>query len=388
MKKTLFEYFKDSNILVADDMPNMRKTIRNMLKSMKLEDKQIIEANDGDIALKIVQDGMQNITFILLDWNMPRLTGIEVLKKIKRDEKTKDIPVLIISAEMDMVRILRAVECGVDNYVIKPFLPNTLQQKMLNIINPPDYEIVIKEGEELIRQGYFDKALDVLQEVLKILPDSAGVRILMGKACEEKGENEKALQLYKESVEKNSLFLNAHNSLTDFLLRTGDKKAALLSMERTAEISPANENRYIMIGELALEAEKDPTKARKAFKAAMKQMPQRAEEVAEIYLKHEYAVQAEEFFRNSLTQNENVHVYNRLGVALRKQNKWKEAIEEYRKALQVEPENETVFFNIGTAYLEGDKIEGNKKKDALQSFNKALDINPDFAEAKEALKNI
>jgi tetratricopeptide (TPR) repeat protein len=89
-----------------------------------------------------------------------------------------------------------------------------------------------------------------------------------------------------------------------------------------------------------------------------------------------------------LAPKKNVHVYNRLGIALRKQNKWKEAIEEYRKALQVEPENETVFFNLGTAYLEGDKIEGNKKKDALQSFNKALDINPDFAEAKEALKNI
>ena len=172
--------------------------------------------------------------------------------------------------------------------------------------------------------------------MLKILPDSAGVRILMGKAHEKKKENEKALQLYKEAVEKNSLFLEAHNALADYSLKTGDKKAALRSMEKAAEISPSNTNRQIMIGQLALETEKDPGKARTAFKVAMKQMPQRAEEVTEIYLKHGYAEEAEEFFRDSLTQNMNVHVYNRLGINFRNKKNWEKTVEEYIMAFQLE----------------------------------------------------
>ena len=352
MKKTITEHFKDGNILVVGDMPNMRGATKNMLKSMELEDKQIIEANDGDAALKIIQDDMQKIIFILLYCNIWQVSGIEVLKKIKGDKKTNHISVLIISAEISMEQILQAVECGVDSYIIKPFLPKTLKQKMLNIINPQEHEVAIKEGEELIRQGEFDKALGVLQDELKILPDSAGVRILMGKAHEKKKENEKALQLYKESVEKNSLFLEAHNALADFLLKTGNKKAALRSMEKAAEISPSNANRLVMIGRLALEAEKDPDKARKVFKAAIKLMPHRAEEVAEIFLKHGYAEQAEEFFAVSLTQ---LHVYNRLGISLRERKKWKKSVEEYVKAFQLEPD------------LEGYRLESDKEQDAVKS---------------------
>ena len=89
------------------------------------------------------------------------------------------------------------------------------------------------------------------------------------------------------------------------------------------------------------------------------------------------------FFRTSLAQKENVHVYNRLGIALRRQKKWKKAIEEYMKALKVERKNETIFYNIGTAYL-----EGNKKKDAVEYFKKALAIDPNFEEAKKILQKI
>ena len=384
-KKSLLDYFKDGYILVVDDMPNMRRSVRNMLKHIGIKDNHIIEAGDGERALKIIQKESDKSIFVLmlLDWNMPRVSGIEVLKKIKEDEELQKIHVLMITAEDNEYQIAQAVEHGADNYIIKPFIAKTLQEKMFNIINPPEYLKLIKKGEELTEQGNFDEALSILEDVLKTKPESASIRILMGRAYEGKKENEKAYQLYKEAVEKNPEYLRAHNTVADFLLKTGNKEEALLSVEKAAKISPFNADRQVRIGKLVLENEKDPEKAGRAFKMAMKQSPQMAEEIAEAYLKNDNAEEAEMFFRTSLAQKENVHVYNRLGIALRRQKKWMKAIAEYKKALQVEPRNETIFFNMGMAYLEGDK-----KKDAVQHFKEALKINPNFAEAKKMLQKV
>lgn len=385
VKKSFLKYFKDGYILVVDDMPNMRRAIKNMLKHIGIKNNHIIEAGDGESALKIIQEEPDKSIFalMLLDWNMPRVSGLEVLKKIKGDEALQKIHVLMITAEDNQEQITLAVEHGAENYIIKPFIADTLREKMLNIINPPEYLKLIKKGEELIKQGNFDEALAILEEVLKIKPESASVRIIMGRAYEEKKENEKAYQLYKEAVEKNPEYLRAHNTVADFLLKTGNMKEALLSLEKAAEISPNNANRQVKIGKLALEEDGDPEKAQRVFKMAMKQNPQMAEEIAEVYLKNGKAEEAEMLFRTSLAQKENVHVYNRLGIALRRQKKWEKAIEDYKKALRMEPKNEMIFFNMGMAYLEGDK-----KKDAIQHFKEALEINPNFTEAKKMLQKI
>lgn len=361
-----------------------------MLRHVGIKDKNILEANDGDQALKIIQSETEKkiIVLILLDWNMPRLTGIEVLQKLKEDDKLQNIFVLMITAENNQEQITRAIEKGADNYIIKPFKAKTLEEKMLNIINPPQYIEAIKEGEELLDQGNYQKAIDIFQDVLKIKPDSASVRILMGKAYEEMKDFERARQLYEEAIEKNPEYLRAYNTLTDFLIKIDDKKAALNYLEKAAEISPVNPQRHLMIGKLALECRKDTEKAEKAFRKALKQSPEIAHEVAEIYLENRNAKKAEEFFRSSLTQNQSVHIYNRLGIALRKQRKWKKAIEEYQKALKIDPNDEVIFYNMGMAYLEGDKMAGGKKNDAIICLKNALKINPNFEEAKKALKDL
>lgn len=385
IKKSLLDHFKKRNILIVDDMSNMRRSIKNMLKHIGIEDNHIIEAADGETALRIIRKEAEKDSFalILLDWNMPRISGIEVLKEIKEDENLKKIPVLMITAEDNYGQISLAVEQGAANYIIKPFIASTLQEKMTNMSNPPAYLKLIKQGDKLIQQGEYDEALDILQDVLKTKPESASVRILMGRAYEGKNENEKAYELYKEAVEKNPEYLRAHNTVAEFLLKQGNEEEALRSLEKAAKISPYNASRQVKIGKLALEHENNPEKAQRAFKVAMKQDPKMAEEIAETYLKNNKAEDAELFFRTSLAQKENVHVYNRLGIALRRQKKWKKAIDEYNKALQVEPKNEGLHFNMGMAFLEGEK-----KQEAAQHFKTALAINPDFSDARKMLKKI
>lgn len=113
-------------ILVVDDFSTMRKIIKNILKKLGFEN--ITEAEDGVNALEKLKS--QEIDFIVSDWNMPNMNGLELLKNIRGDDSLKEIPVLMVTAEAQKENIVEAVKEGVNNYVIKPFTPETMKEKI------------------------------------------------------------------------------------------------------------------------------------------------------------------------------------------------------------------------------------------------------------------
>ncbi len=113
-------------VLVVDDFSTMRKIVRNILKQIGYED--IVEADDGATAWPIVKG--DNIGLVVTDWNMPNVTGLELLQKIRGDEATKNIPVLMVTAEGLKENVVDAVKAGVDNYIVKPFTAETVKEKI------------------------------------------------------------------------------------------------------------------------------------------------------------------------------------------------------------------------------------------------------------------
>lgn len=116
-------------VLVVDDFATMRKIVRNILKQIGFNN--IVEADDGANALQVIKN--ENIDFVVTDWNMPNMSGLELLKKIRSDEKSKDIPVLMVTAEGLAENVVDAVKAGVDNYIVKPFTAETVQAKIEQI---------------------------------------------------------------------------------------------------------------------------------------------------------------------------------------------------------------------------------------------------------------
>jgi two-component system chemotaxis response regulator CheY len=116
-------------VLVVDDFSTMRKIVRNILKQIGFNN--IIEADDGAAALSIIKS--DKIDFVVTDWNMPNMTGLELLKKIRAEEKAKNIPVLMVTAEGLAENVVDAVKSGVDNYIVKPFTAETIQTKIEQI---------------------------------------------------------------------------------------------------------------------------------------------------------------------------------------------------------------------------------------------------------------
>ncbi len=116
-------------ILVVDDFATMRRIVKNILKQLGYEN--IVEAEDGKVALRALEN--QDIDFIVSDWNMPNMSGLELLKAVRASEKFKDIPFLMVTAEAMKENIIEAVKSGVSNYIVKPFTAETMREKIEKI---------------------------------------------------------------------------------------------------------------------------------------------------------------------------------------------------------------------------------------------------------------
>jgi two-component system chemotaxis response regulator CheY len=116
--------------LVVDDYSTMRRIIKNLLHDLGYAN--VTEADDGNTALPLLQNG--SFDFLITDWNMPGMAGLDLLKAVRATEKLKKLPVLMLTAEAKREQIVEAAQAGVNGYVIKPFTAQTLKEKIDKIL--------------------------------------------------------------------------------------------------------------------------------------------------------------------------------------------------------------------------------------------------------------
>ena len=117
---------KNMRVLVVDDFSTMRRIIKNILRQLGMNN--IVEADDGTTAWEVLNK--DRIDFVVSDWNMPKMTGIELLRKVRASEEFSDLPFLMVTAEAQQENIIEAVQAKVSNYIVKPFTAETLGQKI------------------------------------------------------------------------------------------------------------------------------------------------------------------------------------------------------------------------------------------------------------------
>ncbi len=113
-------------ILVVDDFSTMRRIVRNVLKQLGFEN--TVEAEDGSRALARLQEG--GFGFIVADWNMPNMDGLELLKAVRQDPALKSMPFLMVTAEAEKEKVVAAIQAGVNSYIVKPFTAEVFKEKM------------------------------------------------------------------------------------------------------------------------------------------------------------------------------------------------------------------------------------------------------------------
>ena len=122
--------YKDLTVLIVDDFLTMRRIVRKILRDLDFQN--ILEAEDGSAALDILKT--TKVDLIVSDWNMPRMTGLELLKEVRGNDSIKDTPFLMVTAEAQKENIVEAVKARVSNYIVKPFTAAILEEKLSKIV--------------------------------------------------------------------------------------------------------------------------------------------------------------------------------------------------------------------------------------------------------------
>lgn len=125
---------KNMKILVVDDFSTMRRIIKNLLRDLGFNNTQ--EADDGLTALPMLQ--AESFDFLVTDWNMPGMQGIDLLKAVRADPELANLPVLMVTAESKRDQIVEAAQAGVSGYIVKPFTAQTLEEKIEKIFERVD----------------------------------------------------------------------------------------------------------------------------------------------------------------------------------------------------------------------------------------------------------
>lgn len=120
---------KDIKVLIVDDFSTMRRIIKNLLTEIGITNTE--QAEDGATALPMLENG--DFDFVITDWDMPGMTGIELLKAVRADDRIKELPILMVTVEAQRDQIVEAAQAGVNGYLVKPFTSQVLKEKIEKI---------------------------------------------------------------------------------------------------------------------------------------------------------------------------------------------------------------------------------------------------------------
>lgn len=372
--------------LVVDDENNIRSVIRKMLYQMGRFE-SVMDAADGEEAWGKLRT--EHFDLVITDIKMPRLDGVGLLRRCKTDADFKDIPFLIITGEATSSWVAIAGELGAYDYLIKPFSYNVLRSRVEGILErlkSPE-EQHYKKVQELKDAGEWGAALDGIEqwEKLRQLNVKARWIALKGDILLEIGQYRDSAECFEKAMELAPSYLAAYKGYSALQQRLGNTEKAVEILEHVDRISPMDAGRKMDIGRLMLEVGR--MEDGKAYlEQAIRQTPARDREsatllVAEAYMKNGFFDAADQIFSQALTDyTMEIEVFNRLGIALRRQAKYGKAIECYRMALKHHPSNPAVYYNLGIVHMMlQDKVN------AVKSFTSALELDPGFSKAKEML---
>ncbi|MFH1058757.1 MAG: response regulator, partial [Pseudomonadota bacterium] len=321
--------------LVVDDQFNVRRMVQNFLRTFGYN--KTIDASDGLKAWEKLD--AHEVGFVICDWNMPNLNGLGLLRRVRADQRLRDLPFLMVTAEMAEDIVAEAIEEGVDGYIVKPFQAKTLVDKVEAILEkrgaPDPVEVHLRQGADLLAQGLADQALSEFESALALSPQSPRSLVACGEALEAQGRDQEALQRYHQAIKLAPRYVRARDRLGKLLARLGQHDLATQQLEAAAAISPRNARRQMEVGRLLLE-QGQTDKALVAIRAASERGSDDAalaEEMGEMLLSAGLNEEAARSFSRAVRLDPaKVHVFNRLGIAYRRQGRFKEAVREYQRA--------------------------------------------------------
>jgi len=374
---------KQMTFLIVDDMDNMRRSIRAMLKLIGFG-RHYHEAGNGKEAWAVLNSEPAAIDFVISDWNMPKTNGTELLSMIRASKKWKDLPFLMITAETNQSIVAEAAENDVDAYLTKPFVTATLELKIRELLhqvtNPSPQSQLLRKAEEYSENNQIDQAIECVTLAVKGNIRSSKPLRELGRLYLKKGSIDKALICFQRATELNRLDIPSFQYLGQITLKQGDAEKALTYFSKALDLSPRNADRAFKVASLLLGRQKLP-EAEKIFKTMLRNNQDDIDlgtEVADMCLQHGLHELAARTYRNVINAApDRQFLTKKLGLSLLKAGHQQEAIEVLEKAAPKFPNDIELMIALSQAYL-----DLNLKMRADQWASRVRRLDPQNAQAK------
>jgi tetratricopeptide (TPR) repeat protein len=390
----VYDYFEKTNgsiILISEDPLFKRMLNATIFKAIGTKRDCLTATETVHAGLKKVQAmnklGQEFIVCIerIVGGN-PSTDTILTLKRL-----LPDLKIIVLVGETKRENIAFYYEIGVANVISKPASMNNIIEKLAFTVRPQGkLSEYMDQGKRSLAAGKFMEAMKIAQKVLSLKPESPAGLMLKGDVHLAQKELDKALESYHRAHESSKIYLEPIKKLVD-AYRGVDENEMLKYMKKLDRLSPLNAQRKTEIGKVhAKRREMDQAEAyfdqalETVTREAMGMISAVAESISEAVaedpgMSEKYLTKILEA-KGSRLDKDDISLFNKLGIALRGQGKWREAIDNYAAALRISPEDEGLHYNMGMAFYDG----GDKRR-AGQCFMKALKYNPDFYKASETV---
>jgi tetratricopeptide (TPR) repeat protein len=364
----------------------MRRSVKAMLKLVHFG-KEFYEAANGRDAWKLLQTENIVIDFIICDYNMPYMSGTELLGLIRATKKWRDIPFLMVTAEANMDIVAEAAEHDVDAYMTKPFVTATLEQKVMELLgqinNPSPFNQLLLQARTLDEKGDLDGAIGAATEAAKINDRSSKPYRELGRLFGKKGDLKKAQLCFEKAVEINRLDVSSYHALGQIYYRQGKMEMAMENFNRAMEISPRHADRAMNFAKLLIKKNQLP-EAEKVLRLVLKTKSNDIdfkEDIGDTCNGCGLGDLAVKCYREVLKADpERIYLNKKIGMALFTAGETNEAVKVLEKAAEKITDDIELFLVLGKAYYAMKQLVR-----ADQWVSKVLRIDPGHKEARAIL---
>ena len=373
------------NMLIVDDMEGMRKSVRGMLKVLNCG-KTFHFAQNGLEAWNLLEK--EQIDMAIIDWNMPVMTGVELLSRIREDRNLRDMPIVMVTAEANREIVAEAGESEIDAYLLKPLTAKSLGDKISIVIkkanNPPPVVFHLKNARDLEESGDMDAAVEEVKLAMDAEPLSSRPIRELGYMFFKRNDLKNAEKWLLKAANMNELDVFAFHHLGELYLKQNDIDKASEYFDKAVSISPRHVTRSINFGKILVQKDMFD-KAEKVFDKAISLSDESLamlEEIADFSLENgmeAYAMKCMKEILQSVPTRYDMMF--KIGIANEKIGNHTEALSYLTEAGKKDKDNVEIKMHIAENYI---KIaQGLRAESALKSV---LKIDPENRKAKELLK--
>jgi tetratricopeptide (TPR) repeat protein len=372
-------------ILLVENQGELRRTFVAMLKRMGAA--AVNNAPCGEEALKTISQ--TPVDFIISEWNLPEMSGLDLLREVRKNPITSGIPFIMLSnqGQLSEDEIAESLDYDIDGHLHKPLNYKDLESQVEGILEKrADF---METSVRLARAAAFTdigaaKEAEIAS-AQEAKPKSSRVWFESGQLFEALGNDTKAKKSYVQATAVDEGCAKAYERMSNILNKEGKPDEAFKLLQKAVKLSPRNRDRQMEMTRHLLDTGNEDAARISLHKALEYETDPaaRSAAAAEFFMEFGRADLAEAEYAFALEADpENVHYFNRLGLAFRHQKKFREAIENYRKASAIAPDDAVIFNNMAIALAEsGDFIQ------AIGSLRRALVLQPRFPQAEQALRN-